>query len=68
MFYKVMGSYTQNSSINLGDLIIAEESKNRKISNILTFDTHFEKPGLKAMSSIQEGSEEDQETEEQPIQ
>ncbi|NIM15341.1 MAG: hypothetical protein GTO45_25470 [Candidatus Aminicenantes bacterium] len=53
--------YTQNSSINLGDLIIAEESKNRKISNILTFDTHFEKLGLKALSSIQEESEEDPE-------
>jgi predicted nucleic-acid-binding protein len=68
MFYKVMEFYTQNSSINLGDLIIAEECKNRKISNILTFDTHFEKLGLKALSSIQEESEEDQETEEQPIQ
>jgi len=52
MFYKVMEAYIQNTSINLGDLIIAEESKNRNISNILTFDKHFEKLGLQVLSSI----------------
>jgi predicted nucleic-acid-binding protein len=52
MFYKVMEAYIRNTSINLGDLIIAEESKNRNISNILTFDKHFEKLGLQVLSSI----------------
>ena len=50
MFYKVMEAYTRNPSINLGDIIIAEESKMNDISNILTFDKHFEKLGLKVVS------------------
>jgi len=52
MFYKIMDAYTQNTSINLGDLIIAEESKNRNILSILTFDKHFEKLGLQVLSSM----------------
>lgn len=50
MFYKVMEAYTRNPSINLGDIIIAEESKMNDISNILTFDEHFKKLGLKVVS------------------
>jgi predicted nucleic-acid-binding protein len=50
MFYKVMEVYTRNPSINLGDIIIAEESKMNDISNILTFDEHFKKLGLKVVS------------------
>ena len=47
MFYKVMDAYTRNPDINLGDIIIAEESKMNDISNILSFDKHFKKLGLK---------------------
>jgi predicted nucleic-acid-binding protein len=50
MFYKVMEAYTRNPSINPGDIIIAEESKMNDIRNILTFDKHFEKLGLKVIS------------------
>jgi predicted nucleic-acid-binding protein len=50
MFYKVMEAYTRNPAINLGDIIIAEESKMNDISNILTFDKHFEKLGLKVVT------------------
>jgi predicted nucleic-acid-binding protein len=50
MFYKVMEAYIRNPSINLGDIIIAEESKMNDILNILTFDKHFEKLGLKVIS------------------
>lgn len=50
MFYKVMDDYTKNPSINLGDIIIAEDSKSKNISIILTFDNHFEKLGLKVVS------------------
>jgi predicted nucleic-acid-binding protein len=51
MFYKVMDVYTRDPSINLGDIIIAEESKMNDISNILAFDKHFKKLGLKVVSS-----------------
>ena len=46
MFYKVMDVYVKNPSINLGDIIIATESKNKNISSILSFDPHFKKLGL----------------------
>jgi hypothetical protein len=46
---KVMEAYTRNPSINLEDIIIAEESKMNDISNILTFDMHFEKLGLQVV-------------------
>lgn len=52
MFYKVMEAYTKHPAINLGDIIIARESKNKNISSILTFDRHFEKLGLKVISSF----------------
>ncbi len=50
MFYKVIDGYKKNPSINLGDIIIAEDSKSKNISTILTFDNHFEKLGLKVVS------------------
>ena len=52
MFYSVMDQYTKHPSINLGDIIIAEESRRNNISNILTFDRHFEKLGLNVLSSL----------------
>lgn len=52
MFYKVIEAYTKHSSINLGDIIIALESKNKNISSILTFDKHFEKLGLEVILSF----------------
>lgn len=51
IFYRVMETYTTHPSINLGDLIIAEESKNKGISGVLTFDRHFEQLGLKVVAS-----------------
>jgi predicted nucleic-acid-binding protein len=52
MFYKVMKTYVENPSIKLGDIIIAEDSKNENIFSILTFDKHFGKLGLKVVSSF----------------
>jgi predicted nucleic-acid-binding protein len=49
-FYNVMDSYTRNPSVNLGDIIIAEESKKEKISDILSFDKHFEKLGFNVIN------------------
>lgn len=49
LFYKVMDAYSRNPSVNLGDIIIAEESKKQGISEILSFDKHFEKLGLKVV-------------------
>ncbi len=54
MFYKVMETYVINPSIKLGDIIIAEDSKKENIFSILTFDKHFGKLGLRAVSSFQE--------------
>lgn len=47
MFYKVMEIYKKNPGINLGDIIIAEEAKRQGISSILTFDSHFDKLGMR---------------------
>ncbi|MCK5059026.1 MAG: PIN domain-containing protein [Candidatus Aminicenantes bacterium] len=54
MFYKVIEVYKENPSINLGDIIIAEESKEKGISTILTFDSHFEKLGLKIFPELKQ--------------
>ena len=52
MFYQVIETYTKHPAINLGDIIIAWESKNKNLSSILTFDSHFEKLGLKVISFL----------------
>jgi predicted nucleic-acid-binding protein len=46
LFYRVLKLYKEYSSINVGDIIIAEEVKSQKISHILTFDPHFKKLNL----------------------
>ncbi len=53
MFYKVIGTYVENPSIKVGDIIIAEDSKNENIFSILSFDEHFGNLGLKVISAFQ---------------
>lgn len=50
LFYKAIKLYATLPPINIGDIIIAEESKNQKIDTILSFDSHFKKLGLKVVS------------------
>ena len=41
MLYQVMEEYQQHPAINLGDLLIAAEADQKKITRILSFDSHF---------------------------
>ena len=50
LFYKVMDLYNRHPQINIGDIIIAEESKSHKIDSILSFDSHYKKLGLKVLN------------------
>ena len=45
-FDRVMDAYVRFPELPLGDIIIAEEAKSKNITQVLTFDRHFEKMGL----------------------
>jgi AbrB family looped-hinge helix DNA binding protein len=47
-------NFSFKERLDVGDIIIAEDSKSSDISSILSFDNHFEKLGLTVISSLPE--------------
>jgi len=50
LFYQVLELYLKHPFINLGDIIIAVEAKEKGIKKVLSFDRHFEKLGMIVVS------------------
>ena len=50
MFYQVMDLYVKYPKINLGDILIAMDAKEKGIKKVLSFDRHFKELGLEVIS------------------
>ncbi len=51
-FYRVMALYKKYPSINIKKILISEETRDRKISKILTVDNSFEKLDISIVKKI----------------